>query len=512
MVSPSPFALPPPSPLSPPRPSPARRAPAARRRRLGPVALAALAAALGACARGAPAPAPAAAATAVPPPEVAPAAGTVVAPLAAPVPVVGNADVASLVERLKPTVVNITTTSTRGGPDGDEAGLPFGFPFGLPPGGAGPRQARALGTGFIVDPAGFVVTNAHVVQGADEIKVRLSDERTLPAKVVGRDAALDLAVLQVEGATNLSAVSLGDSDGLRVGDWVLAIGNPFGLGHTVTLGITSAKGRSMGGLYDDFIQTDASINPGNSGGPLFNLKGEVVGIPTAIRQGAQGIGFAVPVNSLRDVLPQLRERGAVSRGYLGVRYQPVTDELAQGLGVAGKRGALVSDVEANTPGAKAGLQPGDVITSVNGSEVARFEDLARLIAKNAPGSKVKLGVVRSGKPLELSTTLDTRPDRDGDRDEGGGNGAPGPAAPPKGRLGIVLDDAPGGGAVVRGIAPRSPAFGQLRAGDVILEVDKKPVRNAADLARRVEALPSGKVLVLRVRQGRLTNYVAIKLT
>jgi serine protease Do len=504
MVSPLLLASPP----CPPRTSLlSGRPPAARRPRAALAALVVLAASLGACARSAPAPAPAAAATAVPPAPVAPPAGTVVGPLAAPVPVVGNADVASLVDRLKPTVVNITTTSTRGGPDADE-GVPFGFPFGGGPGG-GSRQARALGTGFIVDPAGFVVTNAHVVQGADEIKVRLSDERTLPAKVIGRDAALDLALLQIDGATNLSAVSLGDSDGLRVGDWVFAIGNPFGLGHTVTLGITSAKGRSMGGLYDDFIQTDASINPGNSGGPLFNLKGEVVGIPTAIRQGAQGIGFAVPVNALREVLPQLRERGAVSRGYLGVRYQAVTDELAQGLGVTAKRGALVSDVEANTPGAKAGLQPGDVITSVNGAEVARFEDLARLIARHAPGSKVKLGVSRNGRPLELTTTLDPRPDRDGDSD--GSGSAPGPASPPKGRLGIMLEDAPGGGAVVRAIAPRSPAFGQLHPGDVILEVDKKPVRNGADLARRVEAQASGKVIVLRVRQGRQTNFVAVRL-
>ncbi len=507
--SPPPNSAPNPSALSaasPPRPPGARP----RRRALG-VGLAALtAAAIAGCTNRAPTPsATVAVAASVPPPVVAPPAGTVVAPLAAPVPVVGNADVASLVERLKPTVVNITTTSTRGGggPDGDEGGPPFG---GLPFGGGG-RSARALGTGFIVDPAGFVVTNAHVVQGADEIKVRLSDERTLPAKVIGRDAALDLALLQLEGASNLSAVALGDSEGLRVGEWVLAIGNPFGLGHTVTLGITSAKGRSIGASqYDDFIQTDASINPGNSGGPLFNLKGEVVGIPTAIRQGAQGIGFAVPVNALKDVLPQLREKGAVARGYLGVRYQTVTDELAQGLGLDRRRGALVSEVEPSTPGARAGLLAGDVITAVNGAEVARMEDLPRLIARNAPGAKVKLAVVRNGKPLDLATTLETRPDR-GDDDEGPAPG-PQPATAPKGRLGLVLEDAPGaGGAVVRALAPRSPAAGQLRPGDVILEVDKKPVRSAADLAKRVEAQPSGKVLLLRVRQGRLTNYVAVRL-
>jgi serine protease Do len=515
MVLPSTTALSHATQTEPPRTSP-HRAPEGRRRRVGLATLAVLAAALGACTRGSPAPSPNAVATTVPPPVAPPPAGTVVAPLAAPVPVVGNADVASLVERLKPTVVNITTTSMRGGPDdegGAFGGLPFGgLPFGgLPFGGGGsPRQARALGTGFIVDPAGFVVTNAHVVQGADEIKVRLSDERTLPAKVIGRDSDLDLALLQVEGASNLSAVALGDSEGLRVGDWVLAIGNPFGLGHTVTLGITSAKGRSMGGKYDDFIQTDASINPGNSGGPLFNLKGEVVGIPTAIRQGAQNIGFAVPINALKEVLPQLRERGSVSRGYLGVSYQPVTEELAQGFGLDRPRGALISEVEPNTPGARAGLQAGDVITAVNGADVARYEDLPRLIARNAPGSKVKLGVLRNGKTLDLATTLESRPDA-GNDDEGRHGPAPGPATPPKGRLGVVLDDAPGGGAVVRAIAPRSPAFGQLRQGDVILEIDKKAVRNASELAKRIEAQPAGKPVVLRVRQNGHSRYLAVRL-
>ncbi|MCU0682026.1 MAG: Do family serine endopeptidase [Polyangiaceae bacterium] len=516
MVSTLPLDRPNPSPAGAPRPAPSprsshashdRRAHRTRRARAALVFTALAAASFVGCTRAAPTPAPTPA-NAVPPPVAAPPAGTVVAPLAAPVPLVGTADVASLVERLKPTVVNITTTSSRGG---DDDGNVFGggSPFPMPFGGGGPRSTRALGTGFIVDPAGFVVTNAHVVQGADEIKVRLSDERTLPAKVIGRDAALDLALLQLDGASNLSAVALGDSEGLRVGDWVLAIGNPFGLGHTVTLGITSAKGRTIGASqYDDFIQTDASINPGNSGGPLFNLKGEVVGIPTAIRQGAQGIGFAVPVNALREVLPQLRERGSVSRGYLGVRYQPVTDELAQGLGLDRRRGALVSEVEAHTPGARAGLQPGDVITAVNGTDVARYEDLPRLIARNAPGAKVKLGVLRNGKNLDLATTLDPRPDRDDDENP---SPNPSPATAPKGRLGVVLEDAPGGGALVRAIAPRSPAAGQIRPGDIILEADKKPIRSASELAKRVDALPSGQVLVLRVRQSRATTYVAIRL-
>jgi serine protease Do len=267
---------------------------------------------------------PAAAQPAPPPPT---SSGDYVPPLIAPVAMAGVADVAALVERLRPTVVNITTTQIAHDP---HQGVPF---FMRPGPGGGDRRAKSLGSGFIVDPRGFVVTNAHVVAGAEDIQVRLNDDREFPATVVGKDPKLDLALLRIDGATNLSATVLGDSDGLRVGEWVLAIGNPFGLGHTVTLGITSAKDRSIGaGPYDAFIQTDASINPGNSGGPLFNLRGEVVGIPTAIRQGAQGIGFAVPVNALKDVLPQLRDKGAVTRGKLGVRIQHVTGDLAKGFG------------------------------------------------------------------------------------------------------------------------------------------------------------------------------------
>ncbi len=434
---------------------------------------------------------------------------TYVAPLANPVTVQSPvSDVAGLVERLKPTVVNITSSHTaRSEPHEGLGGM---FPFRQGP----ERRAKSLGTGFIIDTSGLIVTNAHVIAGADDIQVKLSDERELPAKVVGRDTKLDLALLKLENASGLSAAVLGDSDGLRVGDWVVAIGNPFGLGHTVTLGITSAKGRSIGaGPYDAFIQTDASINPGNSGGPLFNLKGEVVGIPTAIRQGAQGIGFAVPSNALKEVLPQLRDKGMVSRGKLGVRIQPLTLELAQGFGLDRPRGALVSNVEPGSASAKAGVVPGDVITAINGLEVAHADDLPRMVARYQPGQKIKVTLMRAGKTQQIEATLD--PLVDDDDETGGGPGMPSPRpspSEPSSRLGVQIDDAPNnGGARVRAVSPTSPAAGQLQPGDVIVEIDKQPVHSLADAMKRTENVPAGKVMLLKVRRGNDTRFVAIKI-
>lgn len=454
------------------------------------------------------APAPTEAPPAPPPAEAPPApapASTFVAPLANPVSVQSLVtDVAGLVERLKPTVVNITTSQvTRMNP---HEGMPF-----FPPFHGQERRSKSLGTGFIVDPSGMIVTNAHVVQGADDIRVRLADDREFDAKVIGKDSKLDLALLKLENASGLAAAVMGDSDGLRVGDWVIAIGNPFGLGHTVTLGITSAKGRSIGaGPYDDFIQTDASINPGNSGGPLFNLKGEVVGIPTAIRQNAQGIGFAVPVNALKEVLPQLRDRGGVRRGKLGVRIQPLTAELAQGLGLPKARGALVSNIEPNSAGSRAGVQQGDVITQVNGLDVPHADDLPRMVARHQPGTKIKVSLVRAGKPLQLDVVLDPLLDEPDDEN-------PSPASPSRpgpestSRLGIQIDDAPSGnGARVRVVSPTSIAAGQLVPGDVIVEINRSPVQNAADAMKRTENIAPGQVLLLKVRRGTEHRFVALK--
>lgn len=439
-------------------------------------------------------------------PSTPPPVSTFVAPLANPVTIpTPVTDVAGLAERLKPTVVNITTSHiSRSNP---HEGLPFGAPFQ-----GRERRSKSLGTGFIVDPSGLIVTNAHVIAGADDIRVRLSDDREFDAKVIGKDSKLDLALLKLENAAGLSAAVMGDSDSLRVGDWVLAIGNPFGLGHTVTIGITSAKGRSIGaGPYDDFIQTDASINPGNSGGPLFNLKGEIVGIPTAIRQGAQGIGFAVPVNALKEVLPQLRDKGGVRRGKLGVRIQPLTSELAQGLGIAKARGALVSNVESNSASSKAGIQPGDVITHVNGLEVPHADDLPRMVARHQPGAKIKVTIVRAGKTTQLDAVLDPLLDEPDDEETPSGTTKPPQPDSSSSRLGIQIDDAPSGnGARIRVVSPTSIAAGQLLPGDVIVEINKQAVHNAADAMKRTENVAAGQVLLLKVRRGSDLRFVAIK--
>ncbi len=335
----------------------------------------------------------------------APSTPAIPAPFAAPV-VTGTPDVATLVATVKPSVVNITTIHelrsprpTSGMGSGND---PFGYfdrRFGR---GAGPRdqvvRQSSLGSGFIIDAEGHVVTNAHVVDGADEVHVKLADDREYDAKVVGRDARLDLAVLALEGAKDLPAASLGKSESLRVGEYVVAIGNPFGLGHTVTMGIVSAKGRSIGaGPYDDFIQTDASINPGNSGGPLFDLQGRVIGINSAINPNGQGIGFAIPIDMLKDVLPQLLASGHVDRGHLGVAFKPVDAKLARTLKLDKARGAYVADVERGSPAERGGLESGDVIVKVEGKDVAHAEELPRLIALHPPGTKLAIDVLREGK-------------------------------------------------------------------------------------------------------------------
>src|SRR5579859_4088199 len=304
------------------------------------------------------------------------------APFATPPILPGTPDVATLVAKVTPAVVNITTIHDIRQQQVPEFEFPFGFdPFGMFPGmrrgpnggGSGNDQVlrqRALGSGFIVDAQGHVVTNAHVVEQADQVRVKLADEREFDAKVKGRDPKLDLALLELVGAQGLPYVSLGSSEALRVGEYVVAIGNPFGLGNTVTTGIVSAKSRAIGaGPYDDFIQTDASINPGNSGGPLFNLKGEVVGINTAINPNGRGIGFAIPSDALKEVLGQLIGTGHVARGWLGVAIQPVDAALGKALGTGSSKGALVAEVAPGGPAEHAGFKPGDVILSLDGASV-----------------------------------------------------------------------------------------------------------------------------------------------
>ncbi len=346
------------------------------KRKLGPVLLAAALGVAAGCTRQyAQAAGPAAA------PQVgAPGAPAAPTPFASPPVLAGTPDVASLVARVTTGVVNITTIHDIRAPQQQDFDFPFGFdPFGIFPrgrrrgGGDQVYRQRALGSGFIIDPAGHVVTNAHVVEEADSVRVKLSDEREFDAKVKGRDPKLDLAVLELVGARDLPAVSLGSSEALRVGEYVVAIGNPFGLGNTVTMGIVSAKSRSIGaGLYDDFIQTDASINPGNSGGPLFNLRGQVVGINTAMNPHGQGIGFAIPVDALKDILPQLLSTGKVARGRLGVAIQSVDASLAKALGLDRPKGALVGEVEPGGPADRAGLRGGDLIVRIDQIDIGSW--------------------------------------------------------------------------------------------------------------------------------------------
>ncbi|MCU9847929.1 Do family serine endopeptidase [Defluviimonas sp. WL0024] len=332
-----------------------------------------------------------------------------------------------LVEKVAPAVVYIEVTKKADPTEYYSQNMPQGFPldqfmqrFGMPmpmPGtpDGNRREMHGVGTGFIISADGQIVTNAHVVEGADKVSVTLADGRKVDGKVVGADPATDIALVRIEDGGALPTVAFGDSTGLKVGQDVVAIGNPFGLGNSVTAGIVSALGRDINsGPFDNYIQTDAAINKGNSGGPLFNAEGEVVGINTAIFSpsgGSVGIGFAVPSETAAKVVADLAGDGTVERGWLGVQIQPVTEDIAAALGLVKAEGVLITDVTADTPAAKAGLTRGDIVLSVNGTAVKEPRDLTRMIATDAPGTEVKLGLLRAGKPLDTSVTLGTRPEQ-----------------------------------------------------------------------------------------------------
>jgi len=434
--------------------------------------------------------------------EAGPADVSTTPPFATPPMLASAPDVATLAARVKPCVVNITTTHEVRRPRIDVP-IPFGF---RSPDEDSVRRATALGTGFVVDTGAHVVTNAHVVEGASTVKVRLSDDRELDGIVKGKDDRLDLAVLELKGATDLPNCALGDSEKLKVGEYVVAVGNPFGLGHTVTMGIVSAKGRAIGaGPYDDFIQTDAAINPGNSGGPLFNLNGQVVGINTAINPSGKGIGFAIPIDDLKSVLPQILAKGHVERGRLGVVAQPVDAALAKAMGLDRARGALVAEVEAGGPADRAGVKAGDLIVAVGGQEVAHSEELPRMIAKHAPGETVNVKLLRDGREVTVDVALaaiqDKREARGEDRRH---------EAAPSSALGIRVADSPGEGVVVAGVVPGGAAEGVLRPGDVILEVNRRAVTSAADLGKRVSDAPKDQPLLFKVKREGTTRFVAIQ--
>jgi serine protease Do len=430
-------------------------------------------------------------------------------------------DIPALVKEVSPAVVNISTTQVVKF-DHPRMRSPFGPQdpfeeffhnfFGRMP---REQKRRSLGSGFLVSDDGYILTNNHVVDKADEVTVTLLDKEEFKAKVVGTDPKTDIALIKISANRKLPHVVLGDSDKLEVGEWVVAIGNPFGLGHTVTAGIVSAKGRIIGsGPYDDFIQTDASINPGNSGGPLFNLKGEVVGINTAIIQGGQGIGFATPISLAKSILEQLKEKGKVTRGWLGVYIQPLTPEVAAKLGATGSHGALVSDVTKDGPAAKAGIRSGDVIVAFNGKEVRDERDLPTIVAVTKPGSKVDVKVVRDGKEMTIPVTIaEMTPE---------GTAAAGTPDLSKG-VGLTVQDITPElarrfgientqGVLVTSVDDGSPADDAgLQEGDIIRQIDQKPVANAAAFEKLMKKVKQEKSILFLVERGGNRMFLVVKI-
>jgi len=450
------------------------------------------------------------------------------------VPVAASADAVrslpnftELAKRLGPSVVNVSTTQVRrmaqgapapfgqGDPRNDLLERFFGgrIPRGAQPG-PQPRQG-GVGSGFIIDSNGTILTNYHVVGNAQKINVTLSDGKSYEAKVIGTDQKTDIAVIKIDAGRNLPAVALGDSDRLEVGEWVIAIGNPFGLDHTVTSGIVSAKGRQIGaGPYDNFIQTDASINPGNSGGPLLNLRGEVVGINTAIFSqsgGNIGIGFAIPTNSVKDLLPQLRDKGRVVRGYLGTTVQKITPEIADSLGLKQSGGALVADVVKGGPAEKAGVKAGDVIVEFDKKEIKDSSDLPAAVARVAPGTSVQLKVARDGKQISLPITVGELKDNEVVASSGQESDLGLTVQPLTPDMAQSLGLERAEGLIVASVKPGSAADeAGLRSGDVITQVNRRPVKNLADYKREISRTEKSKSVLFLVRRGESSVFLALK--
>jgi serine protease Do len=414
-----------------------------------------------------------------------------------------TADWVAVAEAVKPAVVNIAA-ERRGAPGMPQMG----------------RAPTGRGSGFIITADGYILTNNHVVDGATRVQVRLDDGRELDAKVVGRDPQTDLALLKIDAAS-LPVVPLGESGTLRVGEPVMAVGNPFGLEQTVTTGIVSATGRVIGeGPYDDFIQTDASINPGNSGGPLINARGEAIGINTAIVSGSGGsigIGFAVPVHLAKFAVPQLAETGRVERGWLGVTAQPLTRDLAAGLGLARTEGALVSQVWDGSPALAAGMRRGDVIVELDGRKITRATDLSLLVAASPIGKDIAVSVLRDGKPMTLTARVARR-----EGPAGVAATAPPAEAGQRARLGVAVEaltPALAGqlglgettGVIVRQVQGGSPAAeAGIRPGDVIVEANRQPVKSVEDLRRAVDATQSGTAVLLLIQRDGASSYLTLK--
>ena len=441
------------------------------------------------------------------------------------------ASFADIAERLNPAVVNIDAT-TRGGvptrrrfngaPDGPEF-----FDQRQQPGPPRELPRRGAGTGFIIDPAGYILTNHHVIADATRISVRLTDGRTLRAERIGSDPDTDIALIKVESPRPLAHATLGDSDALRVGEWVLAIGNPLAYEHTVTVGVVSFIGRKLFDLsLDRYIQTDAAINFGNSGGPLINARGEVIGINAAISSRASNIGFAVPINQATAILPQLREYGHVSRGFIGVALKKVDADLQTSLGLRTSSGALVQDVEDGSPGDRAGLRPYDVIVAVDGRQVAANDELIEIIASRKPGTVATLQVVRDGRTMNVPVKLAERPVRGREDPSPAQYERPQPSSRPQSSLGMSvrdldpellkhldLPDGAKGGVVVSRVDPMSPAFdADIERGHVLLEINRQPVRSVEDYRRLLGSAQSGDVITLYIykpESGRTLHTIKI---
>jgi serine protease Do len=430
------------------------------------------------------------------------------------------ANFSDLAEKVRPGVVNIQVVKTVKNAD-------FGFPFSSrnPFGDffgpfsdenphRGPEQ-QGVGSGFVISSDGYILTNNHVVDEANQIKIKLADGKEYDAKVVGRDSKTDLALLKAEGVSGLQPLQLGDSDSLKVGNWVVAIGSPFGLEQTVTAGIVSAKGRVIGsGPYDNFIQTDASINPGNSGGPLLNTEGEVIGINTAIFSqsgGNVGIGFAIPVNMAKEIVPQLKDKGHVTRGWLGVGIQKVTPELAKSFGLKEEKGALVSQVAKGGPADKGGIETGDVIIEFDGKQVADSNDLPRMVAPLPVGKTVSVKILRGGNVVDREVKI-------GQLEEQKEEVANASTRKPLGMTvqNITPEIAKGlglkseSGILVASVVPGSQAAkADIRSGDVIQQVNKKPVKNVEDFKQKIENAKDQETMLLLIQRGENTLFAAL---
>ena len=451
---------------------------------------------------------------------------------------------ADLSAKLLPSVVNIATSQTlKAPPPQDMPKLPPGSPLEdlfknfLGPGANAPRHVTSLGSGFIIDPTGYIVTNNHVIENSEQITVTLNDGSTLPAKLIGRDIKTDLALLKVTPKKPLPATHFGDSDKARIGDWVIAIGDPFGIGSTVTAGIVSARNRDINaGPYDDFIQTDAPINRGNSGGPLFDMDGNVVGINSAIFSpsgGSIGIGFAIPSNLAKDVVGQLRQFGVAHRGWIGVSIQGVSEDLAEAMHLPNTQGALVANVQAGGPAAKAGLVKGDLVTGFDNKPITDSRTLPRIVAATPIGKTVDVDVLRSGRKVSFHVYVAKLDEGPADK-AGKSPSAPVPpktpsSAAPSSRLSqlglsLVMLDAPARakfklpagveGVLVSDVKPDSPAADKnFKPGDVILEVQNQKVKSPDEVEARLAAdIKAGrKVEQMLVNRGGDSTYVGLRL-